>query len=315
MIGTNALPCQSNVCEAAGDFSDGYDSKSWKESDVMKLGLVLEGGGMRGLYTGGVLEYLMDQGLWADYCIGVSAGACHGVSYVSRQRGRNLRINTEYVTDPRYVGIRNFIRTGSVFGMDFIFDEIPHKLDPFDYESFLHSDCQFIAGVTDAETGKPVYFGREDMRYTSVILRASSSIPAFAPPVEYKGKYYFDGGTSDPIPFAKALKDGCDRIIVVPTRQRGYHKPPERGRALYRKRLKDYPAMIALLDRRHEIYNSQLAELKRLEQAGTALIIGPETPLEVGRFEKDVARLKQTYARGYADAEAKASELKAFFGR
>ena len=141
----------------------------------MKTGLVLEGGGMRGLYTGGVLDCLMDQQIQADYVIGVSAGACNGVSYVSGQRGRNLRINTEYVTDKRYVGLHNLLHTGSMFGMDFIFDEIPHKLDPFDYTAFLASPCEFIAGVTDVLTGKPAYFGREDMQGHSTVQGAGLS--------------------------------------------------------------------------------------------------------------------------------------------
>ena len=139
---------------------------------------------MRGLYTGGVLDALMDRQLWADYVIGVSAGACNGVSYVSGQRGRNRRINTEYVGDGRYVGVGNFLRTGSMFGMDFIFGEIPEKLDPFDYAAFHASPCAFVAGVTDAQTGEPVYFGKEDMQGDCTVLRASSSIPCFAPAVK-----------------------------------------------------------------------------------------------------------------------------------
>ena len=278
----------------------------------MKTGLVLEGGGMRGLYTGGVLDCLMDQQIQADYVIGVSAGACNGVSYVSGQRGRNLRINTEYVTDKRYVGLHNLLHTGSMFGMDFIFDEIPHKLDPFDYTAFLASPCEFIAGVTDVLTGKPAYFGREDMQGHSTVLRASSAIPCFSPMVRYKGRDYLDGGTSDPIPVRKALADGCDKVLVVLTRERGFVKKPEQGRAIYRRKYKDYPAMIEALDRRHEIYNETLAFLRPLEAAGTALVIAPAEPLGLSRFEKKMENLKRAYETGYADTERRMGDIRAF---
>ena len=269
----------------------------------MKTGLVLEGGGMRGLYTGGVLDCLMDQRIQTDYVIGVSAGACNGVSYVSGQRGRNLRINTEYVTDKRYVGVHNLLHTGSMFGMDFIFDEIPHRLDPFDYTAFLASPCEFVAGVTDVLTGRPAYFGREDMQGHSTILRASSAIPCFSPMVPYKGRDYLDGGTSDPIPVRRALADGCDKVVVVLTRERGFVKQPESGRAVYRRKYKAYPAMIEALERRHEIYNETLAFLRTLEADGTALVIAPEAPLGLSRFEKKVENLKRAYETGYADTE------------
>lgn len=281
----------------------------------MKIGLVLEGGGMRGLYTGGVLDLLTDEGLLADYVIGVSAGACNGVSYVSGQRGRNLRINTEYVADKRYVGIRNLLRTGSMFGMDFIFDEIPHKLDPFDYAAFQASPCDFVAGVTDVLTGKPAYFGREDMQGHSIVLRASSAIPCFSPMVRYKGRDYLDGGTADPIPVRKALADGCDKVIVVLTRERSFVKQPEGGRTVYRRAFKKYPAMIEALDRRHEIYNETRQHLDELERDGIALVIAPEQSLGLSRFEKKPENLRRAYATGYADAEKRLPALREWFAR
>ncbi len=280
---------------------------------MSKIGLVLEGGGMRGLYTGGVLDALMDRQLWADYVIGVSAGACNGVSYVSGQRGRNRRINTEYVGDGRYVGVGNFLRTGSMFGMDFIFGEIPEKLDPFDYAAFHASPCAFVAGVTDAQTGEPVYFGKEDMQGDCTVLRASSSIPCFAPAVTYKGKEYLDGGTSDPIPVRKALEDGCDRVVVVLTRERGFVKKPEQGRAVYRRVFRHQPGMIRALDRRHEIYNETLAFLREKEADGTALVIAPRDSLGIGRFEKERKKLEQAYQTGYEDTQRLADDLTAFF--
>ncbi|MGI5965622.1 MULTISPECIES: patatin-like phospholipase family protein [Anaerotruncus] len=271
----------------------------------MKTGLVLEGGGMRGLYTIGVLDCFMDRDFKTDYVIGVSAGACNGVSYVSGQRGRSLRIDQNYLMDERYVSVKSFLKTGSMFGMDFIFDEIPHRLDLFDYEAFHKNPCEFVAGVTDAVTGKPFYFSKEAIQPgDSTVLRASSAIPVFSPIVEFRGGKYLDGGTSDPIPVRRALADGCDRLIVVLTRDRGYQKPPEKYRALYQHIFRKYPGMVEALDRRHEIYNETLNLIRQLERDGVATVIAPAAPMKIGRFEKDMNRLMAVYKDGMADAAA-----------
>lgn len=270
----------------------------------MKTGLVLEGGGMRGLYTIGVLDIFMEHNICADYVIGVSAGACNGASYVSKQPGRGYRVDMNYLNDKRYISLRNYIKTKSLFGMDFIFDEIPNKLDRFDYETFLSSPCEFIVGVTDVETGKPVYFGKKDINYQSTVLRASSSIPIFSPIVEYQGGKYLDGGTSDPIPVKKALADGCDRLITVLTRDRSYVKPPEQYRSLYRRAFKKYPAMVDVLDRRHKVYNDTLQCVKQLEKSGKAVVVAPSKPIAISRFEKKADKLHAIYEMGKQDALA-----------
>lgn len=269
----------------------------------MKTGLVLEGGGMRGLYTAGVLDWLLDEKILLPYCIGVSAGACNAVSYISGQRGRNYRINTDYIQDKRYLSVWNFFKNKSMFGMDFIFDEIPHRLDPFDYESFHANPCQFFAGVTDVQTGKPVYFGKEDIQGHSIVLRASSAIPVFSQPVAYKGGVYMDGGTSDPIPYRRALQDGCDKLLIVLTRPRGYRKSPESLRAVYHRLLRCYPKMIDTMDHRHEIYNAALDEVFSLEKQGKAVVLAPPPEIKIGRFERDVNVLKMLYHAGYNDAK------------
>lgn len=271
---------------------------------MMKRGLVLEGGGMRGLYTAGVLEYFMDEGIEFDYCIGVSAGACHASSYLSKQRGRSFRINTAYLEDGRYVGVKNLLRTGSMFGMDFIFDEIPNRLDPFDYDTFLKNPCEFVAGVTDVQTGKPAYFGIEAMNHDSTVLRASSAIPVFSPIVEFRGRKFLDGGTSDPIPFEKALRDGCGPLVIVLTQHRGYEKSPEKFRAVYKRLYGQYPEMVATLDRRHEVYNESRRRVFQLEREGKAIVIAPARPVGISRFEKDLGKLRALYESGYADAKA-----------
>lgn len=282
----------------------------------MKIGLVLEGGGMRGLYTAGVLDTFSQQQFLPDYVIGVSAGACNGVSYVSGQRGRNYRINTDYLGDKRYISLSNYLRTRSLFGMDFIFGEVPETLDPFDYPAFLAAPCAFITGVTDVQTGKPVYFPKQpDMKSQCRLLRASSSIPLFSPMVNLQGRAYLDGGTSDPIPVRQALADGCDRVIVVLTRHRGYQKPPTSHRPVYRHAFRYYPAMVRLLDHRHQVYNDTLAYLKLLEKSGKAMVIAPSEPLTISRFEKHKEALDPLYALGQQNARDLWESLAAWMGK
>ena len=256
----------------------------------MKTGLVLEGGGMRGIYTTGVLDWLLDQKYLPDYCIGVSAGACHATSYLSKQQGRSFRINTAYLQNGEYVSVKNLLKTGSMFGMDFIFDKIPNELDPFDYQAFLASPCEFYVGVTNVWTGKPEYF-------------PSSSIPMFSPIVPYKGNLYLDGGTSDPIPVRKALADGCDRVIVVLTQDRGYVKHPEKFRPVYKNLYRRYPKMVNTLDHRHEVYNETRDFVFQLEREGKAIVIAPREPVDLSRFERDIPKLRALYEEGFADAE------------
>lgn len=270
----------------------------------MKIGLVLEGGGMRGVYTNGVLDCLMDAGYdQINYVIGVSAGACAGVSYVSGQRGRSYRVNVNYLHDKRYLSLESYLKTGSMFGMDFVFNEIPNQLDPFDYEAFLASPVEFWAGVTDVSTGSPVYFGKQDMLYDSTLLRASCAIPLFSPIVEFHGGRYLDGGTSDPIPVRRALEDGCDRLIVVLTRDRTYQKRPQHGRHIYQKVFEKEPGMIQALERRHQVYNETLAFVRELERQGTAQVIAPSKPVKISRFERDLHRLGALYKDGMLDGQ------------
>ena len=269
-----------------------------------KVGLVLEGGGMRGIYTVGVLDLLLDYQIQTDYVIGVSAGACHGVSYVSNQRGRSFKVNTEYLDDARYLSFKNYLKTKSIFGMDFIFDDIPNKLDLFDYDQFLSSKSEFVTGVTDVQTGKPVYFGKEHLNKDTTILRASSSIPIFAPIVEYQGGKYLDGGTSDPIPVRKAIEDGCDQVIVVLTRDRDYVKKPESFRMIYKRAFKNFPEMVRLLDERQDIYNDTLQYIRKLEVDNKAIVVAPSKPINISRFEKNIEVLRGIYDLGMRDASA-----------
>ena len=278
----------------------------------MKTGLVLEGGGMRGMYTIGVLDRFLNAQIAFDYVIGVSAGACNGVSFVAQQKGRNYRINTRRILDKRYISLSNLLHERSLIGMDFLFKTVPEQLDPFDYDAFLDSPTEFVVGVTDVHLGRADYFDKKALNYDSTVLRASSSIPGFSPMVPFAGKQYLDGGASDPIPFKKALADGCDRLVVVLTRDRAYRKQREKLRPLYRIIYRDYPALIELLDRRYLIYNRTLDDLHALERSGKALVLAPEKPLEIGRFEKDPKRLSHAAQLGYHDAVRAEQHIKAF---
>jgi len=268
-----------------------------------KIGLVLEGGGMRTAYTAGVLEYFAEQGFYLPYTIGVSAGACTAASYLSRQQGRNKVVNIDWVADPRYLSWRNWLRNRQLFGMDFIFDEIPNSLVPFDFAAFSASSEELVVGMTDCETGETVY-GYKNAPGFEVLraLRASSSLPFIAPSVEYDGRPMMDGGISDPIPLRQAERDGCDRNILILTRNESYRKSPNRFPWLVRTAYGKYPEFVKTLLRRHEIYNETLSYIDRRAQEGKAFVIRPTVPLEVGRMERDPAKLLALYEQGMKDA-------------
>jgi len=280
----------------------------------MKTGLVLEGGSFRGIYTAGVLDIFLDNNIEFDYVVGVSAGACHGGSFISKQRGRAYATNTDYINDKRYISFSNYFKTKSVFGMDFMFDEIPNKLYKFDMDTFGKSKTTFKIGATNVETGRPEYFNKEELlkddKYTP--LRASISIPIYTPIVEYNGKKYLDGGTSDPIPVRKAFLDGCDKVIVVLTRDRSYVKTKEKGRFIYKRKLKEYPNMIKTMDERHNVYNDTLEYIRKMERDGKVLVITPSVPLNIGRIERNAQKMEQIYNIGMDDTKNKLEDIKKF---
>jgi predicted patatin/cPLA2 family phospholipase len=269
------------------------------------IGLVLEGGGMRGLYTAGVLDFFAERGLYFPYQIGVSAGACMAVSYLSRQSGRNKTVNIDFAGDPRYLSWRKFLRhRRELFGMDFIFGEIPHSLVPFDFQAFEEVREEFVVGTTDVETGGPVYYSKSDTDFDMLtLLRASSSLPFFAPIVEYKGRKLMDGGISDPIPIRRAEKDGYHRTVLILTRHKGYVKSRNRLRWLLEKKFGVYPKFVEVMLRRHEIYNETVAYVEEQERSGAAFVIRPSYPVTVGRVEQNKAKLELLYGQGYEDAK------------
>lgn len=267
-------------------------------------GLVLEGGGMRGVYTAGVLEYFMEKNQYFPYVIGVSAGACNAASYLSRQPGRNKSVMIDYVKHPDYISMRNLVVKKELFGMDLIFDKIPNDLVPFDFEAFYSSKEQFIIGTTDCLTGKPVYFEKNECAPDILsIIRASSSLPFMAKPVNHKGKFLMDGGIADPIPIEKALTDGVQKSVVVLTKAKGYRKKRSVFSKTSRYFYKEYSGLNHAMEIRWKLYNDTLDEIERLEEAGKIFVIRPRENFKVKRAERDSAKLEHMHKQGYVDAQ------------
>ncbi|MFK9092956.1 patatin family protein [Bacillus salipaludis] len=277
---------------------------------IDQVGLVLEGGGMRGVYTAGILEYFLEQDLFFPYVIGVSAGACNAASYLSKQKGRNKIVTIEYASDPRYISWKNYFKNRQFFGMDFIFDEIPNKHVPYHYDEFYNSPSEFVVGTTDCLTGEPVYFKKQDYEKDLLtVLRASSSLPFIAPEIRYKDKILLDGGISDPIPIKKAQKDGFKKNIVILTRNEGYLKKPSKLQFLVGRKYPEYKGLQQSLRKRYQTYNETVAYLEDEEKSGNALIIRPTEPLQVGRMERNPKRLDDLYNQGYEDAKNSISSI------
>lgn len=278
---------------------------------TMSIGLVLEGGGMRGSYTSGVLEVLLQNGIEFPCVYGISAGACNALSYISKQKNRNYDIFYQYVADKRYVSVENLQATGSLFGFDFIFGELFHELLPFDYETFFNSPVNLKVGATDLKTGKAVFFDKEALDEDFTAVRASSSLPFVSNIVSYKGYELLDGGCSMPIPLERSIFDGNEYNVVVLTRDRSYRKSnrPEFPRSVLRVKYGDYPNFVNSMMNRSEIYNNELEVCRRQEMEGKALIIRPSSPIVTGRYEKDPERLKSIYEMGVTDCMKRLPEL------
>ncbi|MDF2926001.1 MAG: phospholipase, patatin family [Paenibacillaceae bacterium] len=280
-----------------------------------QVGLVLEGGGMRGVYTGGVLECFLEHGIHIPYVVGVSAGACNAASYVSRQKGRNKRVTIDYVTHPRYVSLGNLFREGSIFGWKLIFDEIPNKLVPFDFDMFYQAPGQLWVGMTDAVTGETLYVEKSETRHRGNILamiQASSSLPFVSKPVREDGRVLFDGGITAPIPLSKSIADGNSRHIVISTKPEGYRKTPFKHTWLAKGAYGRYPGLVDALARRYRVYNDSLEQAEEMEKQGHVILIRPTSVIEVGRMTKDKPRLEELYELGYRDAQAQLARVRAW---
>ena len=273
-------------------------------------GLILEGGGMRGLYTAGVLEYFAQHDIHFPYIIGVSAGACMAASFLSEQQGRNRTVSIDYVNDKRYLSLSNFIRKGELFGMDFIFDEIPNTLVPLDVNKIISGPDEFVIVTTNCETGEPMYFYKEDYDAQTLgkLLRASSSIPFFADAVEHNGKYMLDGGIVDPIPIIKAESDGFSKNVVVLTKPRGYYKKQSKVSTIIN--YKKYPKVDERMKIRYKHYNDRLDYIFEQEKKGNVVVIAPSEDAGVGRTTRKTEKLEKLYELGFNDAKEQYEAVK-----
>lgn len=274
--------------------------------------LILEGGTLRPIFSSGVMDALLDEDLMFPYCIGVSAGISNGFSYISRQKRRNLVILEQYRNDSRYIGYRNYLRNRSLFGLDFIFGEIPATLMPFDVETFRQYSGKLLVGVTNAKTGQAEYLNGMDIDDRWTMLRASCAIPLFFPAIEIGGDPYYDGGLCDPIPIRKAIADGNDKHLIILTQPAGYAKSLGRQNVLAGKLLRHkYPLLEEILLTRHEKYNETVAFCEQLEREGQAIVLRPAYALD--SFEKDAAKLRQTNDHGYQLAMERMPEIRKLF--
>lgn len=278
----------------------------------MKTGMVLEGGAMRGMYTAGVLDVLMEQGIQVDGMVGVSAGAVFGCNYISRQIGRAIRYNTRYCRDPRYGDFRSLLKSGDIYEEEFCYHELPDKLDPFDWETYKNSPVEFYVACTDVKTGRAVYHRctgeKEDLRW----MQASASMPFVSRIVEIGGRQLLDGGISDSIPVNWFRGIGYEKNLVVLTRPEGFRKKPPRGLPFLQQMIRKYPALSMAVKTRHIRYNQTLDQLQELEKAHLALVLRPSRRIRVSKLERHPEKLKALYMLGRKDTEQRLEEIRQF---
>ena len=283
-------------------------------SNIPRRGLVLEGGAMRGLFTAGVLDVLMESGIRFDGAIGVSAGACFGCNYKSGQTGRVIRYNKRFARDPRYCSVRSLLLTGDLFSADFCYRELPLELDAFDAAAFEANPMEFHVVATDCATGRPVY--RRLDKADEIAFRwiqASASMPLVSRPVAIDGGEYQDGGLSDGIPLRYFESIGYERNLVVTTRPHGYRKFPKRKMRLLKPFLRRYPKIYEALLNRYAWYNSTLEYIDSRVADGSALLIAPEQPLEISRICHDPDTMQRVYETGRRAAERRLDEIRKAF--
>jgi len=279
----------------------------------MKTGLIMEGGAMRGMFTAGVLDVLMENGLVTDGAIGVSAGAVFGCNYKSHQIGRVIRYNTEYCNDKRYASFKNLVKTGNLYSEQFCYHEVPEKLDPFNEAAFAASPMDFFVVCTDVKTGEPIYHkcrtgDAEDVRW----MEASASMPLAAKIVKIGHYGLLDGGVADSIPVRFFESIGYKRNLIILTQPKGYVKKKNKFLPAIRARYFRYPAFVEAVADRHERYNEITSYISMLEQAGQAYVIRPPIPLEIGAMERDPAQLRRVYETGRAVAQIQVEKIRDF---
>ncbi len=279
----------------------------------MKTGLILEGGAMRGLFTAGIMDVFMENGIEFDAAIGVSAGAAFGCNYKSRQIGRVIRYNKQFARDPRFCSLRSLIKTGDLFGAEFCYHTIPDTIDIFDTQAYIDNPMDFYVVVTDVETGEAVYINSDEAGEDSLeYFRASASMPLVSKAVEIKGKKYLDGGIADSVPLQYFESIGFKKNVIILTQPEGFVKKPSSAVKLMKYVLKEYPMVVKAMENRHNEYNETLELIAEREKSGDVLVIRPEEPLEIGRIEHNPDVMQKVYEKGRAVAEKRLEEIKNF---
>ena len=283
----------------------------------MKIGLVLEGGALRTIFSTGVFDAMLEKNLMADYVVGVSAGIAYGVSYVSKQPRRNLEILSRFANDRRYMGLKNLIdrHNRSYFGLEFSYETIPNQLVPFDYDTFAAFPGKVEAGVTNLETGQAEYkeVPRRDEKF--LLLQATCAMPLMFPIYWMDGKPYLDGGAAEAVPYRRAFEQGCDRAVVILTKPRSFVRRPEKLLPLIERKYRDYPNFCRTMEERAERDNRSRQELFRLEREGKVLVLAPESLHGVSRIERDVEKLRMLWGEGYQQGMENIERIRAFMGK
>lgn len=284
---------------------------------MVDCGLVLEGGGMKGMYTAGVLEYFMERDLYFRNCYGVSAGACHLVNYIAKQRKRSYHVGLDYLNDKNYCSAYSLLTTGDLFNVDMCYDIIPNKLVPYDYKTAAKYEGNAYAVVTNIRTGEAEYMPLREMHRDTVAVRASASLPLVSRNVKIGNEYYLDGGIADAIPIRRAIADGNEKNVVILTKEVGYVRKQASPamRNVVKLKYAKYPKVCELVSDRHTRYNETLRFLDEEEEAGRAFVIRPQRPNDIGRVEKDRKKLEELYQLGYRDAKKCYDALMEFLGK
>lgn len=281
------------------------------------VGITLEGGGSRTVYSCGILDVLLEENIIADYLIGVSAGIAFGVSYCSGQIGRNLTLATKFMNSKKYSGAKYFFdsKNRSYYNMDYVYDKVPNEELPFDYDKFAKFKGEVIATVTNVRTGKAEYLPvpRDDRKFMH--LRASCALPLMFPEIEINGEKYLDGGVADSVPFMQALKFGCDKNIIILTRPKDYIKTNEPAMKLAEFAYKKHPEFCESMRTRVERYNRCIEEIKQLKSEGKVFVFTPRSTFGVGRTEGDPVKLKRLYDHGYKHAKWALDDLKRYLAK
>lgn len=277
----------------------------------MSIGLVLEGGAMRGMYTAGVLDVFLENGIKVDGIVGVSAGVLFGVNYLSKQKGRAIRYNKKFAKDKRYMGISSLIKTGNIINKEFAYYEVPFKLDIFDQETFGKSNTEFYVTITNVETGKPEYIKIKNVFEQMEVLRATSAMPFVSKMIELDGKKYLDGGISDSIPINKCKELGYDKLIVILTRPIEYRKK-KGNEKLTKIKYGKYPNLVKTINNRYKNYNNSVEKIIDMENNKEIFVIRPSKKIDIKRIERDENKLQEMYDLGIEDSKNRIEDLKKY---